>query len=573
MGNPICNLPPEEREQIFRRFRGYLTPEEKESARGLFPQYLFFRNEYLDDGYNVSSAPVRLCTCTVCGLSFEAVRGNYPRGKLHGEKCNCPECGAQLEGRAVSKYRFDMPTLTSWIKTAFAYADGCGGLLVEAGYLRRSFTHDDLTGTLDWYPSRRYYFRSGTVQMWQETVLAWACSAEDRGIAWLPKKSVADPFMPNRMGYSRYDGEYRINGLHAALEASDLKYCQIESFYYYEYAAEEDTAARWIVKYLGWAALLPQLEFAVKMNLGDAVRDLIESGKKNARLLDWTASTPARFLRMDKADARVFVQAEMSFRDLKTWKELAPRLGFGDFMTLVDTVGGTDNLQKNADCAKAAGLTLKQAVAYIHRLHPVDCRNAPPIRDVIGIWKDYLDMARQLNYDLSEPTVSMPKDLKARHDAAAETVKVNENAEEMKRYKKRRRMLEKKYAFAMGELRVCVPVSSAEIVQEGKTLRHCVGGYAARHIAGSTTILFIRKRRTPGRSFLTVELAEKRGRIVIVQIHGYRNEGYQHKGVVDPRIVYAGFLDTWLAWVNAGSKRDKNGSPILPEKKQEEATV
>ena len=123
-----------------------------------------------------------------------------------------------------------------------------------------------------------------------------------------------------------------------------------------------------------------------------------------------------------------------------------------------------------------------------------------------------------------------------------------------------------------------VPLSSAEIVQEGKTLRHCVGGYAARHIEGSCTILFIRRARTPMRSFLTVELYEERGRWKIRQVHGYKNEGYakgEEREAVRPEKRYAWFLDTWLGWVNAGSQRDREGRPVLPEtmkeKKEESA--
>ena len=82
--------------------------EEEESIRELFPQYLFFRNEYRDDGWNVSG-PIRLCTCTACGESFEAERGNYKRGRLHHEKCNCPQCGKTVEGIATHKYRYNMP--------------------------------------------------------------------------------------------------------------------------------------------------------------------------------------------------------------------------------------------------------------------------------------------------------------------------------------------------------------------------------------------------------------------------------------------------------------------------------
>ena len=87
--NPTCNMDLARQEQILGRFDGSLTAAEEDEIRGMFPQYLFFRNEYEDDGWNVSGTPIRLCTCTACGDSFEAVRGNYSRGKLHNERRNC----------------------------------------------------------------------------------------------------------------------------------------------------------------------------------------------------------------------------------------------------------------------------------------------------------------------------------------------------------------------------------------------------------------------------------------------------------------------------------------------------
>ena len=80
--NPKCNLPEERHGEILGRFDGMATANEERIMRERFPQYLFFRNEYEDDGFHVSSDPIRICTCTACGDSFEAVRGNYSRGKL-----------------------------------------------------------------------------------------------------------------------------------------------------------------------------------------------------------------------------------------------------------------------------------------------------------------------------------------------------------------------------------------------------------------------------------------------------------------------------------------------------------
>lgn len=569
--NPACNMPEGEQAAALGLFDGRLSTEEEEQIRRLFPQYLFFRMEYEDDGWNVGSAPVRMCTCTACGETFSAVRGNYARGKLHHEECNCPECGERVEGIAVDKYRYDMPSLQGWVKTAVASVSGDGALLIEAGNARRTFNHDELTGTIDWYPCRRYYFGKGVCQEWEERVLAWAWCGEEKDIRWLPTKHINDPFPPNLMGNCYFKGDYSIIGLQEALEASGLKYCQIMDFYHYEYGAKLDEleTARWMVKYLGWYTQHPQIEMAVRLGLSGAVNELVQLGRKNARLLDWNAAEPAGFLRMSKADARTFRKADMDFGDLKTFRSMAGKMGLGRYMSLVDQANGSVNLQRIAECAKGLGISLEKAVRYIRSQEPECARYAVLLSQIIQYWEDYLQMAAKLDYDLKEPTVAMPRDLQARHDAASETLRHSADEAEKKKYARRRKMLEKLYAFEMNGLRIVIPGSAREIVEEGKTLHHCVGGYAPRHIAGSTTILFLRHARRPERSFLTIELLVTKGKTGIMQIHGYRNEGYaltSGRRAADPREKYAWFLEPWLEWINEGSPRTKAGAPIIKDK-------
>ena len=133
-------------------------------------------------------------------------------------------------------------------------------------------------------------------------------------------------------------------------------------------------------------------------------------------------------------------------------------------------------------------------------------------------------------------------------------------------YGKLRWKLEKKYGFALEGYVIRVPAGKDEILEEGRKLQHCVSGYADRHIAGMVTILFMRKATQPDEPWLTIEMSGNR----LVQIHGFKNEGiYTCKGrfAPDPREVYREFLDTWLDWLKKGSKRDKNGDPLLPKKK------
>ena len=375
------------------------------------------------------------------------------------------------------------------------------------------------------------------------------------------------------MGNHFYEGDYSIINLVEALPETDSRYCQILDFYHYNYGArlEDLDTARWMVKYLGWYALQPQIEMAVKLELMEIVADLVQDGRKNHQFINWNAQRPNEFLRMSKQDARYFLNARMDLNDLKQWKTIGKGMPIVRYLSLVEQCGGKEKLKRITKCAEKAGTGLERAVRYVVRVTPMCSCAGYTIGDIIQYWEDYLTMAQKLDYDLTEETVAMPKDLKQRHDAAAAIIRHQASEEERKKYKKRKKMLEKKYAFALGELCILVPQSTEEILQEGKTLHHCVGGYAARHVSGATTILFLRKRKKQGRSFLTIEMNEYRGKVNIRQIHGYQNEGYAKPGkpVLPPRERYRDFLDTWLAWVNAGSKRDKQGRPILPEMQKE----
>ncbi len=568
--NPKCTLPEELRADVLTQFHGCLSLEEEKKIRGMFPQYLFFRNEYRDDGWNVSSDPVRICTCTSCGQSFEAVRGNYAKGRLHHEKCNCPECGERVEGIAASKYKYDMPSLERWIKVAVARPGKDGALLIEAGDARRVFSHDNLVGEIDWYPTKRYIFsRHGSCE-WAEKVIRWGCGPySEKELKWIETKTISDPFQPNCMGWNDYDGQYRVIGLGDALPQTDLKYSQILEYFEERTYADIDggAAARYIVKYLGWYCIHPQIEMAVKFGLEGAVEDLISEGKKNVKLLNWNARRPEQFMRISRQEMRLFQKEELDFADLKNWKEQGGSLALGNYLDICNEIGGKNNMPMLRKCAEESGATLPAAAKYVSSLQPVCARYAVDPKRILQEWKDYLDLAKRLGYDLTEKTVAMPKNLTERHDAAAETIKVNAHQEEMKKYKKRRRQLETQYEFRLGNYCILVPVSTDEIVHEGKTLQHCVGGYAPRHIEGKTTILFLRKAKRPGRPFLTIELTTDHGKTSIKQIHGYRNERYD--GAVDPGIRFGWFLETWLRWVNEGSERDREGRPILPEQTEE----
>ncbi|MDE5564286.1 MAG: PcfJ domain-containing protein, partial [Oscillospiraceae bacterium] len=80
--------------------------------------------------------------------------------------------------------------------------------------------------------------------------------------------------------------------------------------------------------------------------------------------------------------------------------------------------------------------------------------------------------------------------------------------------------LREKLGFDNGKLSICVPASAVAIVDEGKALHHCVGGYASRHAEGKLHILFIRKDSDPDKPYFTMELSTNGN---VIQVRGLKN--------------------------------------------------
>lgn len=97
------------------------------------------------------------------------------------------------------------------------------------------------------------------------------------------------------------------------------------------------------------------------------------------------------------------------------------------------------------------------------------------------------------------------------------------------------------------DLAVLLPKSNLDLVLEGNTLNHCVGGYGGDHAKGQSIILFIRHYRRPERSYYTLNISFRGSHPREVQLHGYGNERHgPHKQYTHtiPAKVRA-FVDRW----------------------------
>lgn len=567
--NLRCNLPEEDRERVFRYFEDhpFLDDAEESQMSACFPQYLFYETFGTKD--------YRKCHCTGCG-EFSYWKTCFPGffERKHGNTIDCPNCGQGVELKALGRMRTFESLNNEELRFSIFRAAPDGGLLVISGWGTKPYSWNELTPTVHLREKERQYFAPGVRMRWKRTWdYAGLCNTGPaRPSGWEACDYMAEPHSPTINWTS--DGSYYLICAERIADTK-LRYCQLEEWYHDRckvWITDTAEPVRYIHKYLSSYTEYPYLEMACKLGFYNAVDDLVLENRKNAQLLNWKAESSWGFLRLNKADGRAFLKAEGSLDLLRLYHILRKQL-FGltmyDFLSLAGRVGGETDAAKLYSVAQKAGCTITEAVNYAERQKHHD-----RMSEVLQIWDDYLDFAGTLDYDMSRRDVVLPKDLRGRHDAAAATVAMLGMQINDARFSKRLKQLNDMYAFDFGGYSIVIPGTTKAIVEEGKKLHHCVGGYAARHMAGEVDILFLRKTRKKNTPFLTIEMSHRSSGtspVRMAQIHGYCNDNFGTRGRGNPRQQFAWFLDVWMDWLRHGSKRDGNGKPILPKRKEERA--
>lgn len=180
-------------------------------------------------------------------------------------------------------------------------------------------------------------------------------------------------------------------------------------------------------------------------------------------------------------------------------------------------------------------MTIIKLKHYIEKNSGVDiragmCANAHTwVLQQLRRYGDYIHMRQQLGYDLTNSVYLFPKDLKAEHDKLVlevNKVEANKRKQEVNdRFpdiKKHYRRIRNRYYFENDEYIIRPARSAAEIVDEGRTLHHCVGGdsYLTKHNTGKSYILFLRFKKDQDAPYITIEIDDTK----ILQWYGAYDE-------------------------------------------------
>lgn len=498
----------------------------------------------------------------------------YPAAEKKPEPEACPFCGkvspVKELGRTGTRknlWSYRRVVVLRWWR---------GSLWAVGLELKKEYTAEwQLTALPEAKALAVYRFSPGKVEYCQRY---WWCDMWKDGwtirtTCMKPDFKVYEPF-----GYcNEYGTGYNIIGL-AEVDKSPFRWCGVRE--YMKPCGE-------LIRFLAVCTAYPRhVEMLMKAGLKEAVKDFAERKKSNAAAVNWYTENPFDAMGLTKPELKAFMDSRRDLNVLAKYKQMR-RKNLPATITELDALRcelmSETMFNRLIARMKRHKVGLERMQHYFEKVraeeqHKKDHKKkgCTTLGTIAGWWCDYLDAAEFLGYDLKNAVFLMPKGLKVHHDKAtkARTKIVAEQAEAVakEKYAARRKKLVQRYTYTDGRWLIRPPADAAEIIAEGKTLKHCVGGYADRHVEGTRTILFLRDRTRPHTPLVTIEM-DGNG---IVQIHGWDDERTPCKDNPQrksPREIYKEFLEEWLEWLKAGSKRDKRGAPVVVKHQKKKGDV
>ena len=302
------------------------------------------------------------------------------------------------------------------------------------------------------------------------------------------------------------------------------------------YCAWDKYAARFpymmpLLKYLSVYARFPQIEVLCKVGVWGAVNELVELGKENKRVMDWTAKTPWAMHRLTKQEYKVWTSGayHCDLQTLKMYKRIKGKCE-RDFEKAKDLLEITHNWTDAVELVKlgaSASRTPREVVRYFERIKEENNERAchwgyVTEHTVYNQWRDWRRMLEQ-EKSLNKNTNPFPRDLKAEHDAVLKRL---QDAQAKRDLETKRKMIKAqeakyrdvteiyhkiadKYAYSNGTFAIVVPENASAVIEEGIRLHHCAGTsdrYFERIRRRETFVLFLRKTADIKKSWYTLEV-------------------------------------------------------------------
>lgn len=268
---------------------------------------------------------------------------------------------------------------------------------------------------------------------------------------------------------------------------------------------------RWIVNALVTFANNPALEMYAKSGMDRLVDHLLNKGGKTA-MVNRRAKTVKSQLRLkDNAQVKRLIEKKGDIRFLEV---LSYEKKHEYQWTPEQEAFVYEMYQYTQKDSMELCLTYMSIQKIMNRIRRYQ-KDYGSAWSTLSHYADYLTMRADLGYDMTNEVFLFPNELKEKHDQMVkEKNAVRDKFHEAKKNREYPKIQEnyekweKQYSYADENYLIRPAKDAAEIVREGRTLHHCVGGdnYLSKHNGGRTTILFLRRVGEPEEPYYTIEI-------------------------------------------------------------------
>lgn len=509
-----------EREEILSKFEEYLNSLycDPEIEAEYMPHYIIYKK---------ISKKVASCYCTHCQMWYQS----NVLAKSHGENGICPECGYNItylcEGygrkRIFAKRNFvefknisENETIAIAVQVRAKFYNPSCSIIVN---------REDVALDYDYSIANLYYFTKGQAVRFEWKNTSTSPLFDEVSYEWVETRAEREPvFERNYMGRTANNSYTIMDKDIDVLRESFLKHVVMK--------AEGDcTIDAHYLKFLATCSQHPNAEYLLSAGFS-AVLEAKLQGRMSGLRINWRSNNLNKMLGLNKSDVKVLRVRDCTTLEIATYKELKKYFkGKATPNQMLECIGlDSDNIKY---LLENTGLSLKNVLEYSKS-------DRIRVRD----WRDYIGQCIKLGYNLSDTAISKPKKLDDAHERTTGIIISQKQEIENKELAKRNKQLQKLcYEDKQLGLKIVIPKNVQDIVNEGKRLNHCVGGYATRHVNGELNIVFLRPLRKSDVPYYTIEVSKEGN---IIQCRGYRNNRHFEKPkkieIFEAR--YQNYLDT-----------------------------
>lgn len=410
--------------------------------------------------------------CTHCKAEFET-------NKLkHNSRYTCPNCGSECIVKQAwrgHKHLIDKACFLWYEKSI----EDSSVLVARGFYVERYY--GDYENVCNMYGLEAAYIFADKPKMLKK--YWW-------NHEWYETKSIYS-FNINSLGNIPYFCNY--DNIKKVIEGTRFKYAPYKNF------LEGD-----MLKFFELYNKYPIIEQLTKAGLGSLINHRLQ-GSLMYNSVYWKGKDIFKAIRLSRGDLKEINTAEVAltplflkiYQDAKKDKSnlTSQEVKYLEYKSCDDY----DRLKSLSKYTK-----LRKIYKYMKKQDKVNKKDK--YRSDLSTWDDYLNDCEKLNWDITNDSVLFPKNLYTAHQNTIVQIKIKADEKINDKIAKRLKALNKKYYFEYKGLLIRPANDSIELLEEGKALTHCVGGYAQRYADGTTNILFIRKLSEPDKPYYTMEV-------------------------------------------------------------------